>query len=337
MSSAHEVTKGCAVVLVDDRLGAVIPAAALPLLRAAAAVYAEPGLSAGTHDALEAPAPPPVADLLVQVAREPVVLVAPDLASAEAEALYQAGVQLVTAPPPAGVELLDAVTVMDRLRSPGGCPWDADQTHESLRQYLVEETYELLDAIEHNDRAALREELGDVLLQILFHARVAAEDAQQPFGVDEVAAELVSKLVSRHPHVFAGSETVHDSESQQLRWEELKQREKQRESIMDGVAMAQPAVALAGKLASRAGRADFPPDLIPDGSDVGEALFALAARAKLDDLDPEDALRTVAKRFDQQVRAAEASAKRAGRQARSADVWREFWHDPVPPDQSTLD
>ena len=329
MTPAHEVTKGCAVVLVDDRLGEVIPAAAVPYLRDAAAVYAEAGLAHATREALDAPPPPPVDDLLAQIAREQVVLVAPELGSEEADALHEAGVPLVGAPPPAGVELLDAVTVMDRLRSPGGCPWDAEQTHESLRQYLVEETYELLDAIELQDRAALREELGDVLLQVLFHARVASEDGLAPFGVDDVAAELVSKLVSRHPHVFADSEAVHDSESQSVRWEELKQQEKRRESIVDGVAMGQPAVALAAKLAQRAQRADFPADLLPRGDSVGEVLFAAAAEAKLAGGDPEDELRAVARRFAEQVRTAEANAKRAGHNPASADVWRQFWSSPL--------
>ena len=145
--------------------------------------------------------------------------------------------------------LEQAVAVMDRLRSPGGCPWDASQTHRSLARYLIEETYETIEAIETDNMALLREELGDLLLQVLFHARVASEDGLAPFGVDEVASELVSKLVSRHPHVFADSEVVHDSESQSVRWEELKQQEKRRESIVDGVAMGQPAVALAAKLA----------------------------------------------------------------------------------------
>ena len=152
--------------------------------------------------------------------------------------------------------LLDAVAVMDRLRSPGGCPWDAEQDHESLRQYLVEETYELLEAIEDGDRAAMREELGDVLLQVLFHARVAPEDADDPFDIDDVAAELVAKLVGRHPHVFEGHDpAVRDATSQQHRWEELKQAEKQRESSVDGVALGQPAVALAAKLVQRTRRA----------------------------------------------------------------------------------
>ncbi len=144
---------------------------------------------------------------------------------------------------------------MDRLRSPGGCPWDAEQTHESLLQYLIEECYELYQAIEDGDRDAVREELGDVLLQVLFHARIAAEDDARPFTIDDVAADLVAKLVGRHPHVFAGSERIDTAERQERRWEELKRAEKQRESSVDGVPLGQPAVALAAKLTSRTARA----------------------------------------------------------------------------------
>ncbi len=137
-------------------------------------------------------------------------------------------------------------------------------TDDSLRRYLVEETYELLEAIEDGDRAALREELGDVLLQVLFHARVAAEYPVSPFGVDEVAAELVGKLVGRHPHAFAdGDPSVRDAATQQHRWEELKQAEKQRRSSVDGVALGQPAAGLAGKLTQRAIRSGLPADLLP--------------------------------------------------------------------------
>ena len=103
---------------------------------------------------------------------------------------------------PAGSALLDLVAVMDRLRSPGGCPWDAEQTHASLLPYLVEETYEAVEAIEAGDRAHMAEELGDVLLQVVFHARVAQEDAQAPFDIDDVAAGIADKLRRRHPHVF---------------------------------------------------------------------------------------------------------------------------------------
>src|SRR5699024_4440012 len=122
--------------------------------------------------------------------------------------------------------LLHAVRVMDRLRSPGGCPWDAAQTHDSLRQYLVEETYELLDAIETGDRSALREELGDVLLQVLFHARLAAEDPHELFDVDDVAGELGDKLVGRHPDVFGGGGGTRSPARQPEGREEVKEGEK---------------------------------------------------------------------------------------------------------------
>jgi NTP pyrophosphatase (non-canonical NTP hydrolase) len=330
------VTEGSAVVVVDDRLGDVLPAAALPLLRSAAAVYAEPGLAPATRAALDAPAPP--ADLLAQAAREPVVLIVGELGCADAEGLRAAGARLIAAPAPVGIELLDAVTVMDRLRSPGGCPWDAEQDHDTLRQYLVEEAYELLDAIEHRDREALREELGDVLLQVLFHARVATEDPADPFDIDAVAAGLVSKLVSRHPHVFADGPALLDAESQHARWEELKQQEKQRESIVDGVALGQPAVALVAKLVQRANRAGIPADVLPSGETPGEELFGIAARAKLAGHDPEDQLRAVALSFAERIRAAERQARDAGREPAelSAAEWRELMSDlPDPADART--
>lgn len=228
---------------------------------------------------------------------------------------------------PKGGALLDAVAVMDRLRSPGGCPWDAEQTHASLLQYLVEECYELYQAIEDGDRTAIREELGDVLLQVLFHARVAQEHPAEPFGIDDVAAELVAKLVGRHPHVFAGTERIDTAERQQHRWEELKRVEKQRESSVDGVASGQPAVALAAKLTSRTARAGFPPDLLPSGPGVGEALFALAARAKLAGIDPEAELRTAALAFAEQIRAAERAATAAGEDPHTLtpEQWKQHW------------
>ena len=252
----------------------------------------------------------------------------------------------VLAPP--GTALLDAVAVMDRLRSPGGCPWDAEQTHESLLPYLIEECYELYQAIEDGDSAAMREELGDVLLQVLFHARVAAEAdgagaarrasgrterGSRPsgtagsFDIDDVAADLVAKLVGRHPHVFAGTERIDTAERQEHRWEELKRSEKQRDSSVDGVPLGQPAVALVAKLTIRTARAGLPADLLPDGPGLGERLFADAARAKLAGDDPEAALRAVARRFADDVRAAECSARAAGLDphALDADAWRAHW------------
>jgi XTP/dITP diphosphohydrolase len=301
------------VVLVDQ---GVLPAAAVPLLRAETGVYATPGVSLGLPVVPTEPPPGPL------------VLVTDDLADPAAAALVARGASVLAAPRPAGAGLLDAVAVMDRLRSPGGCPWDAEQTHDSLRQYLTEECFELLEAIEDGDRPALREELGDVLLQVLFHSRIAQEDAADPFSVDDVAGSLVAKLVGRHPHVFAGGDpAVHDARTQELRWEQLKQQEKRRESAVDGVATGQPALALAAKLAQRTARAGLPGDLLRRGSDTGSRLFDLAALAKLAGTDPEGALRAVSRRFADDVRAAEKAARAAGADpsAMDAEDWRRFW------------
>ncbi|HET8640895.1 MAG TPA: MazG family protein, partial [Pseudonocardiaceae bacterium] len=215
------------------------------------------------------------------------------------------GAPVIGSARPPGAGLLAAAAVMDRLRSPGGCPWDAEQTHESLRRYLLEETYELLDAIDAGERDALREELGDVLLQVLFHARVAAEDPSAPFDIDDVAAGLAAKLVRRHPHVFATDDAVHDAASQERRWEELKAAEKRRKSIVDGVAMGQPALSLTAALARRAARAGLgtSPDPAP-AQGLGERLFAIASQAALAGEDPELALRAVARRFAARLREA---------------------------------
>ena len=193
---------------------------------------------------------------------------------------------------------------MDRLRSPGGCPWDAEQTHESLRRFLIEETYELIDAIDAGEREALREELGDVLLQVLFHARIAAEDPSAPFDIDDVAAGLAAKLIRRHPHVFDVDHAVHDASSQELRWEQLKAAEKKRTSIVDGVALSQPALSLVAALARRAVRAGVRPSVPPGLDGVGQQLFAIATRAAVSGEDPELALRAVALQFASHLRSA---------------------------------
>ncbi|MDX8055811.1 MazG family protein [Lentzea sp. BCCO 10_0798] len=300
------------VVVLSERLGAVLPAAALPALRKAEAVYAGEGVPVEFWSSLGVDGPAPA-----------VVEAGAVVITTSAEAYPDAHV--ITTPEPLGAGLLDAAAVMHRLRSPGGCPWDAEQTHDSLRQYLVEETFELLEAIEDGDRAAMREELGDVLLQVLFHARVAAEAAEDPFDIDAVASELVAKLVGRHPHVFEGNDpAVHDATSQQHRWEELKQAEKQRESSVDGVALGQPAVALAAKLVQRTKRAGFPVDLLPEGDDTGTTLFAVTALAKLAGEDPETELRQVCRRFAANVREAEAKARAEGLDSLAAEDWRRF-------------
>jgi XTP/dITP diphosphohydrolase len=202
-------------------------------------------------------------------------------------------------------QLERAVEVMDRLRSPGGCPWDAEQTHASLARYLVEETYELLEAIETSDLALLREELGDLLLQVLFHARLAEElPPGEAFSIEDVAHDLVDKLVRRHPHVFAG-EAVTDTATLNETWEQRKIDEKGRTSAVDGVPMGQPALALAAKLAARARRAEL--DVRPARtSELGERLFALAREASDAGLDPETALRETARAYRDAMLAAEA-------------------------------
>jgi XTP/dITP diphosphohydrolase len=194
--------------------------------------------------------------------------------------------------------LRDLVRVMDRLRSPGGCPWDAAQTHESLVPYALEETYELVEAIEAGDRTGLREELGDVLLQVVFHARIAAEDPDDPFDVDDVAADLVAKLVRRHPHVFDQAAIESDLHVQ---WDRLKNAEKSRDSALDGVPLALGALARAQKIAGRAARAGLDVQT-PAGDDLGTRLLALALEAHAAGLDAEGALRQAAAAWEAALR-----------------------------------
>ncbi|HET9257952.1 MAG TPA: MazG family protein [Pseudonocardiaceae bacterium] len=307
-----------AVVALSRRLGAVFPAAAVALLRDGAPLRADTDV-------------PP--ELIRECGAAPVgdevrgVLLTMDPGTGSAARWVAAGATVLRTREPPGAALLDAAAVMDRLRSPGGCPWDAEQTHRSLMPYLIEEAYELYQALEDSDPSALREELGDVLLQVLFHARLAQE-APGGFDIDAVASDLVAKLVARHPHVFAGSEEVGTAAEQEIRWEQLKRAEKRRESSVDGVAMAQPAAALAAKLVSRVARAGLPSDLLPGaGGGTGASLFALSAEAKLAGEDPEAALRRVARRFAEDVRSAERSARAAGLDAGrlTADQWREHW------------
>ncbi|CAM3403824.1 MazG family protein [Stackebrandtia soli] len=222
--------------------------------------------------------------------------------------------QLVGSWDPPGAKLLDLVAVIDRLRSPGGCPWDGEQTHRSLAPYLLEETYETLDAIDTGDAVSLREELGDLLIQPLLHARIAAE-AQDGFGVDEVAGDVVEKLVRRHPHVFAGEE-LGDRDAYRL-WDRQKRAEKtERRYATDGVPRALPALALAGKYLSRIKRAGVEieapsattastTDAVASPEALGEALLALVAEASDAGLDPELALRAAAERHAAAARAIE--------------------------------
>jgi XTP/dITP diphosphohydrolase len=213
----------------------------------------------------------------------------------------------VTDPGAAGDPLRRLVAVMDRLRSPGGCPWDAEQTHASLVPYVLEEAYEVAEAVEHDDRANLREELGDLLLQVVFHARIAQEHPDDPFDVDDVATDLVAKLVRRHPHVFADAR-VADADGVHRQWEQIKRTEKQRESVLDGVPLALGALARAQKVASRAARAglDAP---APAGDALGERLLALVLEARASGLDAVGELRRAAAAWETDLRAAERATR----------------------------
>lgn len=203
-----------------------------------------------------------------------------------------------------GARLLDLVQVMDRIRRE--CPWTSQQTHKGLAKYGIEEAYELVEAIEEGDREALREELGDVLLQVVFHARIAEEDAEEPFSVDDVAGTIVEKLIHRHPHVF-GDATAETPEDVKAHWLRTKAAEKQRDSVTDGVPLGQPGLALAAKLAGRVRTAGL--DVAPPAGDgIGYELLALAVRAEAAGIDPEAALRAASRIYRDAIRAAEGLA-----------------------------
>jgi XTP/dITP diphosphohydrolase len=206
-------------------------------------------------------------------------------------------------------ELTRLREVMDKLRSPGGCPWDAEQDHVTLLKFLLEESYEFIEAVEENDRDAMKEELGDLLLQVYFHSRMAEEDKEQPFDIEDVAKGVADKLIRRHPHVF--SDTVVGSSSEVLEnWEAQKAVEKGRTSAIDGVPLAQPALTLASKLLYRASKSNYKlpiaePVKLPDGIDqdqFGELLLGLISQAVEKGLDPEAALRGAAKSLITQIK-----------------------------------
>jgi len=210
-----------------------------------------------------------------------------------------------------GSELIRLVQVMDRLRSPGGCAWDAEQTHESLIKYLLEESYEFIDAIETDDRAGMREELGDVLLQVYFHSRIAQDHPTDSFTIDDVAAAIADKLISRHPHVFDNLEVSGTDEIIE-NWEAIKAREKGRTSAIDGVAMSQPALPLMAKLIYRAEKFGSETGIKPMNSDeqateesVGQALASVIAWAHQHGIDPELALRAQARAVIARIQSAE--------------------------------
>jgi len=207
------------------------------------------------------------------------------------------------------------VQVMDQLRSPGGCPWDAEQTHESLARYLLEETYEALEAMDQGDLGSLREELGDLLLQVVFHARIAQE-SDSTFSLDAIAQGVVDKLVRRHPHVFTDL-VVTSNEELETNWAKIKEEEKQRESVTDGVPQAMPALQLATQLIYRARKCGVVAgdsqtkeslrEVIGEVSQdqIAALLVATVELAREADIDAESVLRAEMMRYRSRVRESE--------------------------------
>jgi XTP/dITP diphosphohydrolase len=207
------------------------------------------------------------------------------------------------------------VQVIDQLRSPGGCPWDAEQTHESLARYLLEETYEVLEAMDQGDLGSLREELGDLLLQVVFHARIAQE-TDTTFSLDAIAQGVVDKLVRRHPHVFSDL-VVSSNEELEANWAKIKEEEKQRESVTDGVPQAMPALQLATQLIYRARKSGVVAgdsetkeslrEVIGEVSQdqIAALLVATVELAREADIDAESVLRAEMMRYRSKVRESE--------------------------------
>jgi tetrapyrrole methylase family protein/MazG family protein len=229
-----------------------------------------------------------------------------------------------------GERLLDVVRVMARLRGPGGCPWDHEQTHRTLARHLLEETHEVLDAIDAGDAGRLRDELGDVLLQVVFHAQMAAEEGT--FDVDDVAQATVEKLIRRHPHVF-GEVHVSGADEVLVNWEQIKAEETGEQPVEDDIPPTLPALARASKVQRRAAGWGFDwrttdgamaklreevEELAAAGTpeeaeeELGDVLFAAAAVARRLGVDPESALRRTTTKFAGRYERILARARREG-------------------------
>jgi XTP/dITP diphosphohydrolase len=203
-------------------------------------------------------------------------------------------------------ELDELIAVLEKLRAPGGCVWDREQTHASLVQYLVEETFELVEAIEAGGRDELIEELGDVLYQVIFHADISAEAGE--FTLEDVAAHMRHKMVARHPHVF-GDVTVETSDDVVATWEKVKAVEKaHRTSVLEGIPQGMPSLALADKTLGRAAKVGVvreAADIPATEQELGDQLLAMVVAAKAAGLDSERALRGALRGLQDEVRAAE--------------------------------
>lgn len=215
-------------------------------------------------------------------------------------------------------KLDELVAVLAELRAPGGCAWDADQTHESLVRYLTEETHELIDAIETGTRDDLIEELGDVLYQVIFHSDIAAHTPEENFTLEDVAAHMTAKMIARHPHVFGDAEAkaamgIRTADDVVAVWDDLKATEKpHRTSVLDGIPQGMPALALADKLVGRAEKvgvqiAESAAPAAATEADLGAQLLAIVAAARTAGLDPERALRTTLRVLQGDIRAVESA------------------------------
>ena len=214
-------------------------------------------------------------------------------------------------------ELIRLQEVMHRLRSPGGCPWDAEQTHETLLKYLLEEAYEFSESVDLKDRTAMREELGDVLLQVYFHSAIAQEDPEDPFSIEDVARGIADKLIRRHPHVFTDSTVTFDDVLEN--WEKQKRDEKGRTSATDGVPTAQPAMALAAKVIYRADKYGYSlPVAHPvtlsadtDAAELGAVLLGIIDQAQKLGIDSEIALRSATQAYIARIHEYESNPESA--------------------------
>jgi XTP/dITP diphosphohydrolase len=215
-------------------------------------------------------------------------------------------------PHPSHPKLDELIAVLARLRAPGGCAWDREQTHGSLVQYLIEETYELVEAIESGTRDDLIEELGDVLYQVIFHSDIAAESESERFDIEDVAAHMTAKMIGRHPHVFADA-TAHTSQDVVALWDVRKAAEKpHRTSVLDGIPSGMPSLALADKLIGRARKVGVldgeaaGPISVEDEDQLGGLLLAIVASARASGLDAERALRSTLRGLQDEIREAES-------------------------------
>jgi XTP/dITP diphosphohydrolase len=305
------------VVLVDPRRPSLVPVEAIELLTGEVQYTEEMPVAVPWSLPSARPA---------HTGEDAPVLLSSDPEHPAVTARLAAGDRLISAPEQQrGERLVDAVAMMDKLRTAG--PWESEQTHDSLRRYLLEETYELFDAVRSGNADELREELGDVLLQVLFHARIAEDAPQHPFTIDDVADALIRKLGNRVPGVLAGEEISLDDQLAQ--WEERKAGEKPRNSVFDDVPTAQPALSLAQKVIQRVNKAGLPADLIP------ETITSITVTT---DGDAENSLRAAVLEFMDTVRDTEkaiAAARRGDDVPEELDAtplgvvteeeWRAYW------------